>query len=152
MVMGKFIVVWRKPGENPEKTPRNPKKTPRKPIFSEIKALVPPRAGSSSNIHMDGESKVKAADANEMVGFLSGNGSRDPGDTQKVVMSKPIHVLWFGEEASLLAFLAAKEEIEDSNSSQSLELEENLALHSTQVSSNWRCQIHFGRNLQNRKA
>lgn len=107
MVMGKFIVVWRKPGENPEKTPRNPKK----PIFSEIKALVPPRAGSSSNIHMDGESKVKAADANKMVGFLLGNGSRDPGDTQKVVMSKPIHVLCFGEETSLLAFLAAKEEM-----------------------------------------
>lgn len=54
---------WRKPQENLEKTPR-------KLIFSEIKALVLPRAGRSSNIHMDGESKVKAAEAKkEVVGF-----------------------------------------------------------------------------------
>lgn len=88
-MVGKFLGCR----ENLEK---NPKKTQRKPIFSEIKAPVLPRAGSSSNIPMDGESKVKAADLEKGVaGFGLENGSGDPGDTQSFVTSKSIKVALF---------------------------------------------------------
>lgn len=71
-------------------------KTPRKSIFSEIKAPALPRAGSSSHIHTNGESKVKAADPEkEVLGFFLDNGSRDPGDTQEFATSKSINVAQF---------------------------------------------------------